>query len=227
MNIARALGERDDPVMQAFVARIDEINALADEAPGFVWRLQDEEGDAINIRVFDDPLLLVNMSVWDSLDALKDYVYQSMHVELMKNRKAWFDRMEQMHQVRDRSPEKQQQALDDWVKAFDGNPDINNRMRMVLLLTLGSEQVRDIRRARRLVDNVDPLPEAAADRELIVILQQMLDEQGESNRKLSILWKQVTEQNRRIEELEQQLQALTTIEQNIQNRDTPVVIENE
>jgi hypothetical protein len=133
--------------------------------------------------------------------------------------------LEQMHQVRDRSPEKQQQALDDWEKALEGNPDINNRMRMVLLLMLGTEQVRDIRRARRLLDNVDPLPDAVADRELIVMLQQMLDEQGQSNRKLSILWKQLTEQNRRIEELEQQLQALTTIEQNIQNRDNPVVIE--
>ncbi len=135
--------------------------------------------------------------------------------------------LEMMHEVRDRSPEKQQQALDDWDKAFAGNPDMNNRMRLVLLLTLGSEQVRDIRRARRLLDAVDPLPDTAADRELIVILQQMLDEQGQSNRKLSILWKQVTEQNRRIEELEQQLQALTTIEQNIQSRETPVVIENE
>jgi hypothetical protein len=133
--------------------------------------------------------------------------------------------LEQMHQVRDRSPEKQQQALDDWEKALEGNPDINNRMRMVLLLMLGSEQVRDIRRARRLLDDVDPLPDAVADRELIVMLQQMLDEQGQANRKLSILWKQLTEQNRRIEELEQQLQALTTIEQNIQNRDNPVVIE--
>lgn len=133
--------------------------------------------------------------------------------------------LEQLHQVRERSPEKQQQALDDWDKAFEGNPDINNRMRIVLLLTLGSDQVRDIRQARRLLDDVDPLPAADADRELIVILQQMLDEQGQSNRKLSILWKQVTEQNRRIEELEQQLQALTTIEQNIQSRDAPAVAE--
>jgi hypothetical protein len=135
--------------------------------------------------------------------------------------------LETLHEVRDRSPEKQQQAVDDWERAFEGNPDINNRMRLVLLLTLGSEQVRDARRARRLLDAIDPLPEAVADRELIVILQQILDEQGQGNRKLSILWKQVTEQNRRIEELEQQLQALTTIEQNIQSREAPVVIENE
>jgi hypothetical protein len=135
--------------------------------------------------------------------------------------------LETLHEVRERSPEKQQQAMDDWDKAFEGNPDINNRMRLVLLLTLGSEQVRDIRRARRLLDDVDPLPQAVADRELIVILQQILDEQGQSNRKLSILWKQVTDQNRRIEELEQQLQAVTTIEQNIQSRETPAVIEGD
>jgi len=134
--------------------------------------------------------------------------------------------LESLHEVRDWSPEKQQKALDNWDKAFTGNPDINNRMRLVLLLTLGSEQVRDIRRARRLLDDVDPLPDAEADRELIVILQQMLDEQGQANSKISILWKQVTEQNRRVEELEQQLQALTTIEQNIQSREAPVVIEN-
>lgn len=135
--------------------------------------------------------------------------------------------LESLHEARDESPERQQQLLDDWDRAFAGNPDIDNRMRLVLLMTLGGEQVRDIRRARRLLDDVDPLPSAVADRELIVVLQQILDEQGQSGRKLSILWKQVTEQNRRIEELEQQLQALTTIEQNIQSRDTPAVIENE
>ncbi|MEZ5543287.1 MAG: hypothetical protein R3F42_14795 [Pseudomonadota bacterium] len=135
--------------------------------------------------------------------------------------------LEALHGVRDKSPEQQQQILEDWERSFAAKPNIDNRMRLVLLMTLGGESVRDIRRARRLLDEVDPLPEAAADREMVVVLQQMLDEQGQSARKLSILWKQVTEQNRRIEELEQQLQALTTIEQNIQSRDAPAVIENE
>jgi hypothetical protein len=135
--------------------------------------------------------------------------------------------LEAVHDVRDDSPEQQQLKLENWEQAFRGNPDINNRMRLALLLATGSEPLRDTRRARRLLNGVDPLPASKADREMIALLQLWLDEQGQAGRKLNILWKQATAQNRRIEELEQQLQALTTIEQNIQSRDIPVVIENE
>jgi hypothetical protein len=135
--------------------------------------------------------------------------------------------LEAVHAVRDESPDQQQLALDNWELAFKGNPDINNRMRLVLLLAIGAEPLRDTRRARRLLDGADPLPQSPGDREMIALMQLWLGEQAQAKRKLSILWKQVTGQNRRIEELEQQLQALTTIEQNIQSRDVPVVIENE
>lgn len=135
--------------------------------------------------------------------------------------------LEAVHAVRDDSPEQQKVTMDNWEQAFKGNPDINNRMRLALLLAIGAEPLRDARRSRRLLDGVNPLPASAADREMIALLRLWLDEQGQAGRKLSILWKQVTTQNRRIEELEQQLQALTTIEQNIQSRDVPVVIENE
>ncbi len=135
--------------------------------------------------------------------------------------------LEAVHAVRDESPEQQQLALDNWELAFKGNPDINNRMRLALLLATGAEPLRDTRRARRLLDRVDPLPQSNGDREMIALMQLWLGEQAQARRKLSILWKQVTGQNRRIEELEQQLQALTTIEQTIQSRDVPVVIENE
>jgi hypothetical protein len=135
--------------------------------------------------------------------------------------------LEAVHTVRDDSPEQQQTTLENWEQAFKGNPDINNRMRLALLLATGAEPLRDARRARRLLNEIDPLPESAGDREMIAMLQMWLDEQAQAGRKLNILWKQVTGQNRRIEELEQQLQALTTIEQNIQSRDVPVVIENE
>lgn len=135
--------------------------------------------------------------------------------------------LEAVHAVRDDSPAQQQTTLDNWEQAFEGNPDINNRMRLAVLLATGAEPLRDARRARRLLDGVDPLPESAGDREMIVLLQLWLDEQAQASRKLSILWKQATAQNRRIEELEQQLQALTTIEQNIQSRDVPAVIDNE
>ena len=72
INIAQALAEMDDPIMHGFVSRLDEINALADNAPGFVWRLQTDEGDATSLRVFDDPMLIINMSVWRSVQDLKD-----------------------------------------------------------------------------------------------------------------------------------------------------------
>jgi hypothetical protein len=123
--------------------------------------------------------------------------------------------------TRDQSPDHQQQTLEEWEQAFQASPNIDNRMRLVLLLATGADTVRDPRRAHRLLNGIDPLPAGAGDRELISLLLLWLDDQSESARKLDILWKQVTTQNRRVEELEQQLQALTTIEQNIQNRDIP------
>jgi hypothetical protein len=129
--------------------------------------------------------------------------------------------------TRDQSPEQQQQTLVKWEEEFQRDPDINHRMQLILLLANGAEGVRDSHRARRLLDGIDPLPDDHGDREFITLMQQRLDDQSQSARKLDILWKQVTEQNRRIEELEQQLQELTNIEQNIQNRDAPTVIERE
>jgi hypothetical protein len=90
LNIARMLGARDSESMAEFFARIDEINTLADNAPGFVWRLQTESGNATEIRAFDDEWLIVNMSVWDSVDALKAFTYNSAHAEVMRKRRQWF-----------------------------------------------------------------------------------------------------------------------------------------
>jgi hypothetical protein len=73
-NVARMLAPIDDPVMEGFRSQLDRINALADESPGFVWRLQTEGGDATSIRAYADPLVIVNMSVWESLEALHQYV---------------------------------------------------------------------------------------------------------------------------------------------------------
>ena len=99
INIANSRAARDDEIMKGFVDRLAEINGLADGSPGFVWRLQTEEGDATEIQAFDDPLLLVNMSVWESIDALKNYVYKSLHVELIQDRDAWFKKMQKSHQA--------------------------------------------------------------------------------------------------------------------------------
>jgi Domain of unknown function (DUF3291) len=95
MNIGVIKGPMDGPVMADFAANLDRINALAEASPGFVWRLQTEDGDATAIRPFDDKNMLVNMSVWRDVAALNAYVYQSAHVELMRRRREWFEKMDQ------------------------------------------------------------------------------------------------------------------------------------
>ena len=99
VNVAQAKAGTESEVMQGFVSRLDEINALADRADGFVWRLKEDSGSATAIRVFDDPLLLINMSVWANVESLKHYVYKSLHVELIKDREAWFNKMGESHQA--------------------------------------------------------------------------------------------------------------------------------
>jgi len=129
---------------------------------------------------------------------------------------SWLD---DLHETRAMPPELLQQTLEDWEQAFRDNPSVNNRMRLALLLATGEEPIGDRKRASKLLQGYDADAGSDSERELVAILQQYLYEQGQSSRKISILWKQVTEQNRRIEELEQQLHALTTIEQHIQQRD--------
>jgi Domain of unknown function (DUF3291) len=93
LNIGIIKGPMDSPVMADFAASLQRINALAEQSPGFVWRLQSAEGDATSIRPFEDENLLVNMSVWRDVESLNEYVYGSAHVELMRRRREWFERM--------------------------------------------------------------------------------------------------------------------------------------
>ena len=90
LNVARMLKPLDDPVMADFVAALDPINGIADTSPGFVWRLQDEDGNATQTRILDDEHLLVNLSVWTSIQALKDFVYGSDHAKIMRRKREWF-----------------------------------------------------------------------------------------------------------------------------------------
>lgn len=99
INIAKAKAAMDSEIMRGFVERLEEINTLADKAPGFIWRLKDDAGDASAIQAYDDPSIAVNMSVWEDLDSLKNYVYRSIHVELLQGKKAWFNKMEKSHQA--------------------------------------------------------------------------------------------------------------------------------
>jgi hypothetical protein len=92
VNIGRVKAPPDDPLLAGFMSRLDELNALADKSPGFVWRLQTSEGNATYLRPYDDDRILVNMSVWESIETLRQYVYGPAHTDLLKQRHEWFER---------------------------------------------------------------------------------------------------------------------------------------
>ena len=95
VNIGRFLAPIDSPIMAGFRAELDPINALADQSPGFIWRLQTEDGDATAIRPYaGDDLMAINMSVWESLEALQQFVYKSHHVRTLRARGQWFEPIE-------------------------------------------------------------------------------------------------------------------------------------
>lgn len=91
INIGTMVAPTDDPRVAEFMDALERVNAIADAAPGFVWRLQTDSGNATEIQIFPDPLTLVNMSVWESVDALKAYVYRSDHIDFFRRRAEWFE----------------------------------------------------------------------------------------------------------------------------------------
>src|SRR3954465_8928818 len=97
VNIARLLAPLDDPLIADFVANLAQINALADAAPGFVWRFQTTAGDATSYRAYGDDRIIVNFSLWESVEALKDFVYKGSHSEIMRKRKQWFEKMAELY----------------------------------------------------------------------------------------------------------------------------------
>jgi len=92
-NIARMVAPLESPELAGFVAALDPVNAEADGAPGFVWRLQTDEGDATAIRPFDNENMLLNMSVWTDADSLRKFVYRSAHADILRRRREWFEKM--------------------------------------------------------------------------------------------------------------------------------------
>src|SRR4051812_42918378 len=97
VNIGRILAPMDSPIMAEFVGNLDRINTLAESSEGFVWRLKDENNNATSIKMYEDDMIIVNMSVWQSIDALFYYVYRTDHLEIFKKRAAWFEKMTDMH----------------------------------------------------------------------------------------------------------------------------------
>ena len=93
VNIGRVRAPIEDPLMAGFVNRLDELNALADQSPGFVWRLQTSSGNATYFRPYpEDDRILVNMSVWETIESLRHYVYKTVHAELLRQRQEWFEK---------------------------------------------------------------------------------------------------------------------------------------
>lgn len=102
VNIARLLAPLDSAQLADFVAALDPVNALADSAPGFVWRLQTEDGDATAVRAFDwdagdSAGVLINLSVWTSMEHLAAFVYSDEHRAVMRRRREWFERMKEAY----------------------------------------------------------------------------------------------------------------------------------
>jgi heme-degrading monooxygenase HmoA len=98
VNIGRMREPLDSPPLADFVAALDPVNAAADAAPGFIWRMQTEDGNATAVHAFEwdragSAGVLVNMSVWESVEALAAYVYSDTHRHVLRRRRQWFERM--------------------------------------------------------------------------------------------------------------------------------------
>jgi len=100
LNIARMLGKNiDDPIMTEFVAQLDNINALAEQSKGFIWRLKSGDGNATSYNPYGDERIIINFSVWQTAEDLKDFVFKSAHTAVMRDRKKWFENFGQAYYV--------------------------------------------------------------------------------------------------------------------------------
>ena len=94
INVALLRVPLSDPLLSDFVAELDRVNAVADASPGFVWRLKGADGGSSSyLQPFPNERMIINMSVWTSIEALRDYVYRSDHVEIFRKREKWFERI--------------------------------------------------------------------------------------------------------------------------------------
>lgn len=99
INVAHMLGENiDSPIMQEFVANLDRINSIAEASQGFIWRYVDaDSNDATSANPFNDEKIIINISVWEDIESLKKFVYQSAHLEFLQRKKEWFTKFKSNH----------------------------------------------------------------------------------------------------------------------------------
>src|SRR5437879_1322915 len=90
LNIGRMVAPQGDSRVEEFFANLDRINAIAERMPGFVWRLKDDSGNATGIRPFEDPGVLVNMSVWENIESLETFVWRTAHAGIYRKKASWF-----------------------------------------------------------------------------------------------------------------------------------------
>jgi len=98
-NVGRMRGPRDSAVMKEFMDALDAMNALADQSPGFVWRYREDNGNATSLQPYEDPMVIFNCSVWESVEALRTYTYRTGHARFFARRAEWFEKMEEAHLV--------------------------------------------------------------------------------------------------------------------------------
>lgn len=91
INIGRLLHPQDDPRVAEFMDNLDLVNAIAERSRGFVWRFKDESGNATDVKLFDDPQVIVNASVWESAATLEQFVFKTVHQKFYAKRRNWFD----------------------------------------------------------------------------------------------------------------------------------------
>ncbi|CAD5287852.1 conserved hypothetical protein [Alteromonas sp. 38] len=90
LNIAKAKYSLESTEIKEFVDNLDPVNRIAESSSGFIWRLKDDSGNATEIQAFSDPNIIVNMSVWDSVDALKNFMFRTHHKDFLSRKKEWF-----------------------------------------------------------------------------------------------------------------------------------------
>jgi hypothetical protein len=91
INIAKMKGvDINDPIMKEFMENLDRVNEIAESSEGFVWRLKDESNNATNLNPYEDEQILINVSVWGSIEQLENFMYKTFHSDFLKRRKEWF-----------------------------------------------------------------------------------------------------------------------------------------
>lgn len=120
INVAKMKGVNiDDPVMKEFVDNLEKVNALADKSEGFVWRLKDEEDNATSFNPYDDEQMIINISVWENIESLENYVYRTFHTDFIRRKKEWFEKYGKTHLALWWIPENEFPSVQDAVIKLD------------------------------------------------------------------------------------------------------------